>query len=391
MPDIGKGTAIGRQFLQNLKSKATERNDGLDLSFVTVNSVSGDLVTVTTAYGGGSTRRVARSKGPTVNVGDRGMLITTQGGGMVFIPTGGSTSVVRGDDSGTESTAIGAGSVSSGERSIAIGKDSNGAGFRVVAIGMLATVNTGSYGVAIGYGPVAGHVAVSIGTQVTAAGGSVAIGYGAHADGDNGTAVGRQATASGSRSSAYGYNAIASAVSSTAIGDSTDAVSERTVALGYNATAGSGTTATAAIAVGSSASATGLGAIAIGSGANTAASYGIVIGVGATMIPDYGIAIGNLASGRGYAVALGYNTDAGYVGHSAVAIGYQAKSNYARGVAIGHNVAVTRHYEGIIGVDTLKIEPQNRLYTKLGLRRVDGTQVYLYIDNSNVVQVNTSW
>lgn len=341
MPDIGKGTAVGRQFLQNLKSKATERNDGLDLSFVTVDSVSGDLVTVTTAYGGGSTRKVARSKGPTVNVGDRGMLITTQGGGMVFIPTGG---VDHHPGIGDDSIQIGRSSSAEGTANITIGYQSHSAGTNGIAIGNGADAATGP-----------NHIAIGV------------LSY-----------------ASGTASTAYGYKASAVVGAATAIGPDASVTSWYGTAIGSGATSGS-----SGFAGGRLANA-GNDGIAIGNGP-TATGTGIAIGKSATANSN-GIALGPGSVSGGADIVIGINASTAQGSNwGKIAIGHSATNNYERGFAIGRNAVTDNHDQGVLAVNHLKlVNSLGSAGSVISMHRTDGSRVYLRVNNSNVLTVSTS-
>lgn len=182
-----------------------------------------------------------------------------------------------------------------------------------------------------------------------------------------------------------GNHAIGIGVAPTAVGS---------YAIAIGSSANSSATGTGGIAIGRLAEATENSAVAIGNASKAKTNSAVAIGYLSDAAGLHGVAVGRESkTTAGYAVAVGYDADAGYsgTGYGEVAIGRSAKAKYARSIAIGHGATAQQHYDGVIAVNTLRIEPQTRNYSKLGLRRHDGTQVYLYISNTNEIIVNTSW
>lgn len=416
MSEIGRGRQAGRNFLKNIKDKAVETNKGLDLYFVTVVSVSGDLVTVSASVGGGASRQVARSKGPNIAIGDRGLLIETTGGGMTFIPTGGvdehyggqNNSLKLGEDASVTlrghaigysafaadaSVAVGYNSDAAGYVSLAFGFSAKGAGNGAIGIGYHSGTlgAAGDNSIAIGYASESvGNYAIAMGYAATTAGnGGIAIGY-ATDSGASGVALGYIAQALGQSAIAIGLQAEASGTYTVAVG--TISVATGGSAFGYNAKS----LASNSTVIGSSSTNNNLGGTIIGSGNTVSADYGVAAGYNITVTGLRGISIGvsSLVT-AGYGIAIGSGANAGYSGDSygEVAIGRGASAKTARGIAIGYLATTTYHYEAKIMARGLVLESSQTGFntTKLGLVSPNGTRYYVYVTDAGVLTTTTSW
>lgn len=190
-------------------------------------------------------------------------------------------------------------------------------------------------------------------------------------------AIGSGPTITGSESVAIGIGA-SSGYRGVSIGSEAMNAGGHSIAIGR-----------ATVSTGSSAS------IAIGHFTEATDDFSIAQGYTAKASSSHAIAIGFLAKGTaGYAVAIGPGADAGYSGsqYGEVAIGRSASAKYARGVAIGFQAATTRHYEGVIKADTLKVEPSSaRIHSKLGLKSTSGDWWYIWVDGNGDIQVNQAW
>ena len=227
-----------------------------------------------------------------------------------------------------QSIAIGFRSLASGtflggsiKPSVAVGAGAHAEGNNTVAIGTVAE-NRASYGVALGneskvtsgsdYG-----IAIGYQTQVSAVH-SMAIGEKASASATLAVALGANAKATGAYSYTAGFNSESGGEAAIAVGKSASASGKSAVAVG------NGTVATAgdAVAIGTSSQATGGDAIALGKSAN--ASNGDSIAIGQDTVSD-----------KINSVALGKSSQA--TGGSATALGPQAKASNSAAVAIGLN------------------------------------------------------
>lgn len=135
---------------------------------------------------------------------------------------------------------------------------------------------------------------VQIGNETTNTGlfGSVSIGNGSTATGDESTATGRLSSATQLQSTAYGSNAFATGVRAVAVGGSTVANSQQATAVGYASQANA------------------LQATAVGYGSSVYAPNGTAVGTGNIDIGgEFGIAIGNGANVN-YANAVGIGKSA---------------------------------------------------------------------------------
>ena len=217
-----------------------------------------------------------------------------------------------------QSIAIGFRSFASGtaqggtiQPSVAVGAGAHAQGNNTVAIGTIAE-NRASYGVALGNA-----------SKVTS--GS-----------DYGIAVGYKAEVSAVHSMAIGENAGASATLAVALGANAKATGANSYASGYNSSA----TAGDAIAIGTSSQATGGDSIALGKNAN--ASNGDSIAIGQDTVSDKinSVALGKTSKATGAsATALGPQAKA--TGSTAVAIGLNAEANQSDTVAIGQSSAAS--------------------------------------------------
>ena len=227
-----------------------------------------------------------------------------------------------------QSIAIGFRSLASGtflggsiKPSVAVGAGAHAEGNNTVAIGTVAE-NRASYGVSLGnesqvtsgsdYG-----IAIGYQTQVSAVH-SMAIGEKASASATLAIALGANAKATGAYSYTAGFNSESGGEAAIAVGKSASASGKSAVAVG------NGTVATAgdAVAIGTSSQATGGDAIALGKSAN--ASNGDSIAIGQDTVSD-----------KINSVALGKSSQA--TGGSATALGPQAKASNSAAVAIGLN------------------------------------------------------
>ena len=213
-----------------------------------------------------------------------------------------------------QSIAIGFRSFASGtaqggtiQPSVAVGAGAHAQGNNTVAIGTIAE-NRASYGVALGNA-----------SKVTS--GS-----------DYGIAVGYKAEVSAVHSMAIGENAGASATLAVALGANAKATGANSYASGYNSAA----TAGDAVAIGTSSQATGGDSIALGKNAN--ASNGDSIAIGQDTVSDKinSVALGKTSKATGAsATALGPQAKA--TGSTAVAIGLNSEANQSSAVAIGQS------------------------------------------------------
>ena len=241
-----------------------------------------------------------------------------------------------------QSIAIGFRSFASGtflggsiKPSVAVGAGAHAEGNNTVAIGTVAE-NRASYGVALGneskvtsgsdYG-----IAIGYQTQVSAVHG-MAIGEKASASGLIGMALGANAQATGAYSYAGGFNSASGGEAAIAVGKSASASGESAVAVGNGTVATGGD----AVAIGTSSQATGGDSIALGKNAN--ASNGDSIAIGQDTVSDKinSVALGKTSKATGAsATALGPQAKA--TGSTAVAIGLNSEANQSSAVAIGQS------------------------------------------------------
>ena len=225
-----------------------------------------------------------------------------------------------------------------------------------VAIGSSSYIDS-DQSIAIGYRSYGSGTAQGMNIQP-----SVAVGAGAHAQGNNTVAIGTSAENKASRGVALGneskvttgsdygvaigYKAEVSAVHSMAIGENAGASATLAVALGANAKAtgansyasgyNSSATAGDAIAIGTSSQATGGDSIALGKNANASNGDSIAIGQDTLSNNINSVALGKTSQATGAsATALGPQAKA--TGSTAVAIGLNSEANQSATVAIGQS------------------------------------------------------
>ena len=273
----------------------------------------------------------------------------------------GSSSYIDSD----QSIAIGYRSYGSGtaqggtiQPSVAVGAGAHAEGNNTVAIGTIAE-NKASYGVALGneskvtsgsdYG-----IAIGYQTQVSNVHG-MAIGEKASASGLIGMALGANAKATGDYSYAGGFNSESGGEAAIAVGKSASASGESAVAVG------NGTVATAgdAVAIGTSSQATGGDAIALGKSANASNGDSIAIGQDTVSNNINSVALGKTSKATGAsATALGPQAKA--TGSTAVAIGLNSEANQSATVAVGYNSAASGENAAAYG-NTAKAVGKNSL------------------------------
>ena len=241
-----------------------------------------------------------------------------------------------------QSIAIGFRSLASGtflggsiKPSVAVGAGAHAEGNNTVAIGTVAE-NRASYGVSLGneskvtsgsdYG-----IAIGYQTQVSAVH-SMAIGEKANASATLAIALGANAKATGAYSYTAGFNSESGGEAAIAVGKSASAGGESAVAVG------NGTVATAgdAVAIGTSSQATGGDSIALGKSANASNGDSIAIGQDTVSNQINSVALGKSSQATGgSATALGPQAKA--TGSAAVAIGLNSEANQSSAVAIGQS------------------------------------------------------
>ena len=241
-----------------------------------------------------------------------------------------------------QSIAIGFRSLASGtflggsiKPSVAVGAGAHAEGNNTVAIGTIAE-NRASYGVSLGneskvtsgsdYG-----IAIGYQTQVSAVH-SMAIGEKASASATLAVALGANAQATGAYSYTAGFNSASGGEAAIAVGKSASAGGESAVAVG------NGTVATAgdAVAIGTSSQATGGDSIALGKNANASNGDSIAIGQDTVSNQINSVALGKSSQATGgSATALGPQAKA--TGSAAVAIGLNSEANQSSAVAIGQS------------------------------------------------------
>jgi len=245
-----------------------------------------------------------------------------------------------------QSIAIGFRSLASGtflggsiKPSVAVGAGAHAEGNNTVAIGTVAE-NRASYGVSLGnesrvtsgsdYG-----IAIGYQTQVSAVH-SMAIGEKANASATLAIALGANAKATGAYSYTAGFNSESGGEAAIAVGKSASAGGESAVAVG------NGTVATAgdAVAIGTSSQAKGGDSIALGKNANASNGDSIAIGQDTVSNQINSVALGKSSQATGgSATALGPQAKA--TGSAAVAIGLNSEANTSATVAIGQSSAAS--------------------------------------------------
>ena len=264
-----------------------------------------------------------------------------------------------------QSIAIGFRSLASGtflggsiKPSVAVGAGAHAEGNNTVAIGTVAE-NRASYGVSLGneskvtsgsdYG-----IAIGYQTQVSAVH-SMAIGEKANASATLAIALGANAKATGAYSYTAGFNSESGGEAAIAVGKSASAGGESAVAVG------NGTVATAgdAVAIGTSSQATGGDSIALGKSANASNGDSIAIGQDTVSNNINSVALGKTSKATGAsATALGPQAKA--TGSTAVAIGLNSEANQSATVAVGYNSAASGENAAAYG-NTAKAVGKNSL------------------------------
>ena len=245
-----------------------------------------------------------------------------------------------------QSIAIGFRSLASGtflggsiKPSVAVGAGAHAEGNNTVAIGTVAE-NRASYGVSLGneskvtsgsdYG-----IAIGYQTQVSAVH-SMAIGEKANASATLAIALGANAKATGAYSYTAGFNSESGGEAAIAVGKSASAGGASAVAVG------NGTVATGSdtVAIGTSSQASGSDAVAIGKNANASNGDSIAIGQDTVSNNLNSVALGKTSKATGAsATALGPQAQA--TGSTAVAIGLNSEANTSATVAIGQSSAAS--------------------------------------------------
>ena len=250
-----------------------------------------------------------------------------------------------------QSIAIGFRSLASGtflggsiKPSVAVGAGAHAEGNNTVAIGTVAE-NRASYGVSLG-----NESKVTSGSDY-----GIAIGFQTQVSNVHGMAIGEKASASGFISMALGANAKATGSYSYAGGFDSESGGEAAIAVGKSASAGGGD----AVAIGTSSQATGGDSIALGKNAN--ASDGDSIAIGQDTVSDKinSVALGKTSKATGAsATALGPQAKA--TGSTAVAIGLNSEANQSATVAVGYNSAASGENAAAYG-NTAKAAGKNSL------------------------------
>ena len=250
-----------------------------------------------------------------------------------------------------QSIAIGFRSLASGtflggsiKPSVAVGAGAHAEGNNTVAIGTVAE-NRASYGVSLG-----NESKVTSGSDY-----GIAIGFQTQVSNVHGMAIGEKASASGFIGMALGANAKATGSYSYAGGFDSESGGEAAIAVGKSASAGGGD----AVAIGTSSQATGADSIALGKNAN--ASDGDSIAIGQDTVSDKinSVALGKTSKATGAsATALGPQAKA--TGSTAVAIGLNSEANQSATVAVGYNSAASGENAAAYG-NTAKAAGKNSL------------------------------
>ena len=245
-----------------------------------------------------------------------------------------------------QSIAIGFRSFASGtflggsiKPSVAVGAGAHAEGNNTVAIGTVAE-NRASYGVSLGnesqvtsgsdYG-----IAIGYQTQVSAVH-SMAIGEKASASATLAIALGANAKATGAYSYTAGFNSASGGEAAIAVGKSASASGESAVAVGNGTVATGGD----AVAIGNSSQATGGDSVALGKNANASNGDSIAIGQDTVSNNINSVALGKTSKATGAsATALGPQAQA--TGSTAVAIGLNSEANTSATVAIGQSSAAS--------------------------------------------------
>jgi trimeric autotransporter adhesin len=264
---------------------------------------------------------------------------------------------------GNYGVAIGIASIANSSRSIAVGYTSSGSAIDAIAVGGVALASI-TRGVALGANAQATTgaeaIAIGSGTNTTAAPlanaqGAIAIGAsdasgvaGARASAVNSVAIGSGdgsaagASATGTKAVALGYNTVSSPTFGVAIGSSASTVNTGGIAIG--STSDISSTSNYATAIGTNAQCSAaIGGIAIGGGSGTnpraQASAEGAVAIGASNSGNGARASGTaaIALGGGNGALAGANAS----GTSAVALGQGAGASHNYATAIGNGAATT--------------------------------------------------
>ena len=264
-----------------------------------------------------------------------------------------------------QSIAIGFRSLASGtflggsiKPSVAVGAGAHAEGNNTVAIGTVAE-NRASYGVSLG-----NESKVTSGSDY-----GIAIGYQTQVSAVHSMAIGEKASASATLAIALGANAKATGAYSYTAGFNSESGGEAAIAVGKSASAsgasavavGNGTVATAgdAVAIGTSSQATGGDSIALGKSANASNGDSIAIGQDTVSNNINSVALGKTSKATGAsATALGPQAKA--TGSTAVAIGLNSEANQSATVAVGYNSAASGENAAAYG-NTAKAAGKNSL------------------------------
>ena len=264
-----------------------------------------------------------------------------------------------------QSIAIGFRSLASGtflggsiKPSVAVGAGAHAEGNNTVAIGTVAE-NRASYGVSLG-----NESKVTSGSDY-----GIAIGYQTQVSAVHSMAIGEKASASATLAIALGANAKATGAYSYTAGFNSESGGEAAIAVGKSASAGgasavavgNGTVATGgdAVAIGTSSQATGGDSIALGKSANASNGDSIAIGQDTVSNNINSVALGKTSKATGAsATALGPQAQA--TGSTAVAIGLNSEANQSATVAVGYNSAASGENAAAYG-NTAKAVGKNSL------------------------------
>ena len=250
-----------------------------------------------------------------------------------------------------QSIAIGFRSLASGtfiggsiKPSVAVGAGAHAEGNNTVAIGTVAE-NRASYGVSLG-----NESKVTSGSDY-----GIAIGFQTQVSNVHGMAIGEKASASGFIAMALGANAKATGDYSYAGGFDSKSGGEAAIAVGKSASAGGSD----AVAIGTSSQATGGDSIALGKNANASDGDSIAIGQDTVSNKINSVALGKTSKATGAsATALGPQAKA--TGSTAVAIGLNSEANQSATVAVGYNSAASGENAAAYG-NTAKAGEKNSL------------------------------
>lgn len=144
------------------------------------------------------------------------------------------------------------------------------------------------------------------------------------------------------------------------------------------------------VAIGQTTKALSGGAGAFGYFAQATHWYATAVGGMSKALFDHTTAVGSSANASGgNSTAMGREANA--AGGNSIAIGPYASAAHNQSLAVGASVSTSQAYQGVVKADAVEIVPASRLFSKLGLRRADGTRVFLSVNNSNQLQITTSF